>query len=770
LSTREPGTILEDKYEILQQLGSGGMGDIYLVRHLHLNQKRVIKILRHELAASEAARKRFLREARLATAIKHPNVAILYDYSKLPDESFYMTWEYIEGSDVHQWLERYGPFPLHAALQMGIQALRGLEAIHAAGVIHRDISPDNLMITRDVKSRYQMKIIDLGLAKSLTADPDHEITQAGMFMGKLQYCSPEQVGVIKGQRLDRRSDLYSFSMVLYEMITGMPPFASEDAHGFIFGRLNMDPLPLSGRNPAVKIPPALDEVLLRGLARDREERFDDAIQFIEALAPIEAALNQTATQLIPTPSPLPRSGAPGGPLESPAATAPASPPQKRTTTSSLSAEERKKLLAQIDEAAKKVRRSASPEALAEQIHQAITSNQLGDAGRMIEMLESADPSAPQLNELKGLLEEAQVRQKSASVDQAAERIKEVSKLSELAETALRAGRIQEAEELIQALETANPDVPVLAALREQLEEATGSVALAPEEDPPADLPPATPGPTRPASQAKPREERIRDAEEMLSRYLKNRQAHLANLALDALLGIAPDHPRKEEFSSWVKMVEEEEQQQTRAREALEKGREALARGDAKVARKQLEVIARNDTQGQLAETFLEELEAAERDLSDTEQLDRHKVAFEAAMEKQDLEGANRVLAQLMELDPPKLTLTLFRNRLEEARYEERFQGRLAAADWKGAREVAHELSEALPKSARPAAMFALADRGEQAIRRQESIVHGAQQVEDFLEAGDLDRAALALKILVQMDPENPRWPALRQQIESRAGA
>jgi serine/threonine protein kinase len=791
LSTREPGTVLEDKYEILQLLGSGGMGDIYLVRHLHLDQKRVIKILRQELAASEGARKRFLREAQLATSIKHPNVAILYDYSKLADDSYYMVWEYIEGNDVHRWLERYGPFPLHAALQLGIQALRGLEAIHAAGMIHRDISPDNLMITRDVQSRYQTKIIDLGLAKSLTSDPDHEITQAGMFMGKLQYCSPEQVGVVKGQSLDRRSDLYSFSMVLYEMITGMPPFANEDAHGFIFGRLNMDPIPLTGRNPAVKVPPALNDILLKGLARDRDQRYDTAIQYIQALAPIEAALNQTATQLIPTPTPLPKSGTPSGaPTEVPSSAQTVPAPgttidddravTRRPTTSSLSPDERRKLLAQIDEAAKRVRRSASPEALGQQIQAAIAGGQLREAGQMIEMLESADPTAAALRDLQTQLEEAQAHHKATAVDRAAARIKEVSKLSDLAEEALRAGKIQEAEELVEALEATNPGSPALHALRARLEEATGSVVAsdptdaaetesAAETAAPAETE-AAPAASRPTSQVKALEERIQDAEAMLSGYLKNRQANLANLALEALLDLAPEHPRKEEFTSWVRMVEGEEQQQGRAQEALEKGRQALAEGNTKAARKQLEIIARNDAQGRLAETFLEELEAAARDVSDTEEVDRHKVAFEAALENQDLAEAERTLSQLTALDPPKLTLTLYRNRLEEARFETRFQACIAAEDWKGARSVAHEVSEALPKSQRPAAMFAQADRGEQARRRQESIVQGSQQIEAFLEAGDLDRASLALKILVQMDPDDPRWQDYQQQIENQAGS
>src|SRR5687768_11043734 len=170
------------------------MGEVYKVRHLHLQELRVIKILHRDRAADPASAQRFLQEARTATQVKHPNVAILYDYSQLPDGSFYMVWEHIEGEDVEQRLRREGPFPQALAVELAIQALRGLGAIHAAGVIHRDVSPDNLMIRGDGRGRYQLKIIDLGLAKDLAAAANFEITQAGTFVGKLRYCSPGRRG------------------------------------------------------------------------------------------------------------------------------------------------------------------------------------------------------------------------------------------------------------------------------------------------------------------------------------------------------------------------------------------------------------------------------------------------------------------------------------------------------------------------------------------------------------------------------------------------
>ena len=223
----------------------------------------MIKILHRDRAGDPGAAHRFLQEARTATQIKHSNVAILYDYSQLPDGSFYMVWEHIEGEDVGQRLRRDGPLPVAVAVELAIQALRGLGAIHAAGVIHRDVSPDNLMIRGDGRGRFLLKIIDLGLAKDLAAAANFEITQAGMFVGKLRYCSPEQARASEGVSIDHRSDLYSLGAVLYEMICGLPPYDSESQHGFVLKRLSEDPLPLRTRNPAVRVPRELDQVVER---------------------------------------------------------------------------------------------------------------------------------------------------------------------------------------------------------------------------------------------------------------------------------------------------------------------------------------------------------------------------------------------------------------------------------------------------------------------------------------------------------------------------
>jgi len=151
---------IDGKYRILERLGSGGMGDVYKVEHIYLGAIRVIKAIRAQILDSADANERFLREARLSTRVQHPNVAMIHDFAALPDGTHYMVWEFIEGENLAQRIKSRGMLPPREAVRLTIQILNGLEAIHRAGVIHRDISPENIMITPEGN----VKIIDLGVA------------------------------------------------------------------------------------------------------------------------------------------------------------------------------------------------------------------------------------------------------------------------------------------------------------------------------------------------------------------------------------------------------------------------------------------------------------------------------------------------------------------------------------------------------------------------------------------------------------------------------
>jgi serine/threonine protein kinase len=289
---------IDGKYQILSRLGVGGMGEVYKVLHTHLNAIRVIKLMRSNIASDPGAHERFLREARLATKIHHANVATLFDFSMLEDGSHYMVWEYIEGTNLHELIDQRGPLSPRYAAKLASQALLGLDAIHRAGIVHRDISPENLMITRDDEGEERVKIIDLGIAKSTEDDK----TKTGMFVGKWKYCSPEHLGMLPpGERIDGRADLYSFGIVLYEMLTGVPPFQADTPHAYLMMHSQQQPKALRATNPTIAAAPELEALLFRALSKDRNARFASAREFAQAIDRIAPTLSEEGG----VPPPLP---------------------------------------------------------------------------------------------------------------------------------------------------------------------------------------------------------------------------------------------------------------------------------------------------------------------------------------------------------------------------------------------------------------------------------------------------------------------------------
>jgi serine/threonine protein kinase len=293
-------TPIDGKYRILSRLGVGGMGEVYKVLHVHLNTIRVIKLMRANIAADPGANERFLREARLATKIHHPNVATLFDFSTLEDGSFYMVWEYIEGINLHELINQRGPLSPSYAARIGAQALMGLDAVHRAGIVHRDVSPENIMIARDDEGVEHVKIIDLGIAKSSAAEDNN--TKTGMFVGKWKYCSPEHLGMLPaGERIDGRADIYSFGIVLYEMLTGVPPFQADTPHAYLMMHSQTRPRAIRETNPKAATSPELESLVFRALEKDRTQRFATAREFGQALDAIAPLLSDTAG----VPPPLP---------------------------------------------------------------------------------------------------------------------------------------------------------------------------------------------------------------------------------------------------------------------------------------------------------------------------------------------------------------------------------------------------------------------------------------------------------------------------------
>jgi serine/threonine protein kinase len=299
-----PGTLLDGKYDIVALLGAGGMGEVYKARHVHLGAYRCIKVMKTSLMSDEVYRQRFLREARLATQLHHPNVAVVHDFSILGDGTSYMVTEYIDGTTVRQWEGANGRFPLALAIEVTQQVLAGLDYIHRRNLLHRDVSADNVMLAFDPDEHLVAKIIDLGIAKDVTNVSASPVatTQNGMFVGNPKYMSPEQLGELEeGEAVDARSDLYSLGVVLYEMLAGVPPFNARTTNGFIVKHLTEPPRTFQEANPGLALPPGLEEVVLRALEKKRERRWQTARELAAALAAFAPRHVFTRAELTPTP-------------------------------------------------------------------------------------------------------------------------------------------------------------------------------------------------------------------------------------------------------------------------------------------------------------------------------------------------------------------------------------------------------------------------------------------------------------------------------------
>ena len=276
---------LKGKYEILEKLQEGGMGAVYKVRHRLLDEVRVIKVIRPQFKRDEEVKARFLREARTVIRLRHPNIAQLYDFSIDAEENAFIVMEFIDGFTFQELLRRARVVPLPLVLEMSRQSLEALRYLHRRNIVHRDIAPDNLMLTRDEDGAPLVKLIDLGVAKALEGGSN--FTVAGTFLGKVRYASPEQFRTQEGVQVEPRSDLYSFGVVLYQLLTGALPVRGNSLSSLIAGHLLEPPIPFSETDAKGRVPEDLRELVLRALAKQPEDRPANASAFIHALEAIQ---------------------------------------------------------------------------------------------------------------------------------------------------------------------------------------------------------------------------------------------------------------------------------------------------------------------------------------------------------------------------------------------------------------------------------------------------------------------------------------------------
>ena len=250
------------RYEIVGELGKGAMGVVYCARDPLLDRTVAIKTVNMELAQDEMAEyeARFYQEAKAAGGLNHPNIVIIYDIGK-SEKIAYMAMELLQGKELKTLLASGKPLPIPFAVDVAAQMAEGLAYAHEHGIVHRDIKPANIMIVRGEL----VKVTDFGIARMRTANVQ---TQVGIVLGSPRYMSPEQVA---GKRAEPRSDLFSVGVILYEMVTGKPPFNGEDVTSVMFQILNFVPPPPSSVNP--EVPEMLDFIVAKAIAKAPGDRY-----------------------------------------------------------------------------------------------------------------------------------------------------------------------------------------------------------------------------------------------------------------------------------------------------------------------------------------------------------------------------------------------------------------------------------------------------------------------------------------------------------------
>ncbi|MFJ5774110.1 serine/threonine-protein kinase [Streptomyces sp. NPDC093094] len=264
-------------YRIEDEIGRGGMAVVYRARDLRLDRTVALKLLAPELARNDTFRRRFTHESRVAAALDHPHIVPVFEAGET-DGVLYIAMRYVPGSDLRHLLDRQGPLPLPAAVRIAAQVASALDAAHEHGLVHRDVKPGNILVARGTDSDHpeHVYLTDFGLTKkslSLTG-----FTSVGQFVGTLDYVAPEQ---ISGRPVDGRCDVYGFACVVFEVITGRPPFRRDDDMALLWAHQYDDPPPPTEVRPG--LPGAVDPVFAKALAKNPDDRHDSCLAFVAAL-------------------------------------------------------------------------------------------------------------------------------------------------------------------------------------------------------------------------------------------------------------------------------------------------------------------------------------------------------------------------------------------------------------------------------------------------------------------------------------------------------
>src|SRR5213595_4207582 len=288
-------TLFDGRYRILRKLGTGGMANVYLAEDEVLGRRVAIKILNDRHAGDDQFVERFRREAKNAASLSHPNIVSIYDRGEA-EGTYYIAMEYLDGRSLKELIVARGPAPIHVSIDYARQILAAIRFAHRHGIVHRDIKPHNVMADADGR----LKVTDFGIARAGVS----QMTEAGSIIGTAQYLSPEQA---RGAAVDQTSDLYSVGVVLYELLTGVVPFSGDTPVEIAMKHLSSTPEAPSAKR--AEIPRDLDMIVLRALAKDPAERYQNAEEMDADLArvargaAVSPGTEEAATAIISRPPP-----------------------------------------------------------------------------------------------------------------------------------------------------------------------------------------------------------------------------------------------------------------------------------------------------------------------------------------------------------------------------------------------------------------------------------------------------------------------------------
>ena len=280
------GELIDGKYQVLRRLGVGGMGAVYLAEQVDMRRRVALKVLSSQGGVNRAEHeRRFQREAQAASKLNHPNIVTVYTFGRLPDSTLFLAMEYIEGVELSDLMRQEGSLAVVRALEIAIQVCAGLGEAHSHGVVHRDLKPDNIIVTRR-RGEETAKILDFGIAKIL--DPNEapaDVTRVGLVRGTPIYMSPEQA---RGDRIDHRSDIYSLGVILHFLLTGQHPVQADTPFGYLHAHQHQKPPGIRAVRPELSFSVALEGLILRCLEKRPEQRpasvsdLEDGLKLVRA--------------------------------------------------------------------------------------------------------------------------------------------------------------------------------------------------------------------------------------------------------------------------------------------------------------------------------------------------------------------------------------------------------------------------------------------------------------------------------------------------------